>query len=87
MSVKVAFNLLSSKVFIPFYFVICVQMQEEVKEQPPKSPINLVSIDEIIGEESKALHSETEEIALDMNTMVQRLEDPRSAAVITSITG
>lgn len=60
---------------------------EALGEQPPSSPLNLVSIDEVITNEATKSHPNIEKTTLDMNTIMERLEDPRSASILTSITG
>lgn len=64
------------------------RMEEATKAQSqPTSPLNLVSIDEITTEELTAGHPDARESTLDMNTMVKRLDDPKSVTVLASITG
>lgn len=62
-------------------------MEGTIQEQSPTSPLNLVSIDEMITEEITTEHSSTERSTLDMNTIMKRLEDPKSVSVLASITG
>lgn len=61
-------------------------VKESMEEQSPTDPLNLVSIDEIISTETATeQHPDTPESVLDMSTIVERLEDPRSATVLGSI--